>query len=181
MESDGKLMLTAGNSISLKSGFEAEKGSNFSAEIKVFSYRQMNIDVSQWNNVFTPNGDGINDESNCENIGGKDNYDPVWVYKTKNDYSNKVPVELSEDNSKIPAYPDPNEVDRPIGLLEGYFLMGSFGPNTGYLSLTIEEYYKYEVSPGRDSLYKLLIDKKTSLHPQGGFLYKFCLNLSLDC
>ena len=50
-------------------------------------------------------------------------------------------------------------MDRPIFLLENYYLMGSFGPNTGFLSLTIAEYNKYEVSPGADSLYKMLIDK----------------------
>lgn len=62
VESGGKLIHTAGNSITLKPGFTAEAGSNFRAEIRDISYSQMNISVSQWNNVFTPNGDGVNDE-----------------------------------------------------------------------------------------------------------------------
>lgn len=96
--------------------------------------------------------------TNCKKTFEGD-FDSIYVYKMKNDYSDKVPVELSEDKSKITAYPGPNEVDKPIALAEGCYLMGSFGSNSGYLSLTISEYNQYEVPPGPDSLYKMLIDK----------------------
>lgn len=96
--------------------------------------------------------------TNCEKTFEGD-FDSIYVYKVKNDYSDKVPVELSEDKSKITAYPGPNEVDKPIALAVGYYLMGSFGSNSGYLSLTISEYNQYEVPPGPDSLYNMLIDK----------------------
>jgi hypothetical protein len=100
--------------------------------------------------------------SNCEKIFQNDR-DIIWVYKTKNDYTDKVSVQLSEDKSEIKSLPAPSDVDttgsRPLHLVEGYYLNGSSGPNTGYLSLTKKEYSKYEVAPSRDSMYSLLIDK----------------------
>ncbi len=96
----------------------------------------------------------------CERI--KDKNVTIWVYKMKNDYSKNVPVRLSENKLKITVFPGPNDLDLrwPVKLTNSYFLNGSIGSNTGYLSLTIEEYNKYETSPGADSLYKLLIDKE---------------------
>lgn len=89
--------------------------------------------------------------------------DTIWIYKTKNDYSDKVPVQLSKDKSEIKSFPGPYDVDnrrfKPLNLIKGYYLNGSLGPNTGYLSLTIEEYSKYETPLSRDSMYSLLIDK----------------------
>lgn len=84
----------------------------------------------------------------------------IWIYQMKNDYSNNVPVELSPDKSKITGAPGGDINTRfPVSLIDGYFLGGSFGPNSGYLSLTIEEYNTYTVKPGVDSLYKMLIEK----------------------
>ena len=100
--------------------------------------------------------------SNCEKIFQNDR-DIIWVYKLKNDYTDKVSVQLSEDKSEIKSLPAPSGVDttgsRPLHLVEGYYLNGSKGPNTGYLSLTKKEYSKYEVALSRDSMYSLLIDK----------------------
>ena len=100
--------------------------------------------------------------TNCEKIFQND-IDIIWVYKTKNDYTDKVSVQLSEDKSEIKTLPAPSDVDtsgnRPLHLVEGYYLNGSSGPNTGYLSLTMEEYSKYETPLSRDSMYSLLIDK----------------------
>lgn len=86
----------------------------------------------------------------------------LWVYKTKNDYSNNVALELSEDKSKITSFPGPSDIKFkwPLKLHQDFYLGGAFGGvNTGYLSLTKTEYSQYEISPGPDSLYKLLIDK----------------------
>ncbi len=85
----------------------------------------------------------------------------IWVYQTKQDYSDKVAVELTQDKSEITAFPGPNDVSTkwPVKLINGYFLNGSFGPNSGYLSLTKEKYHEYLTALPLDSLYKLLIDK----------------------
>jgi len=56
VESNGKLMLTAGNSITLKSGFEAKMGSNFKATIETISSSQQGINVTAWTNYF-PNSE----------------------------------------------------------------------------------------------------------------------------
>lgn len=100
--------------------------------------------------------------SNCEKIFQNDR-DIIWVYKTKSDYTDKVSVQLSEDKSEIKSLPAPSDVDttgsRPLHLIEGYYLNGSKGSNTGYLSLTKKEYSKYEVALSRDSMYNMLIDK----------------------
>ena len=40
---------------------------------------------------------------------------PVYVYKTKKDYSQYVPVMLSADRSRIVSYPDPTDVRRGSG------------------------------------------------------------------
>jgi hypothetical protein len=62
VESGGELTLTAGNSIILKPGFHAKSGSKLRATINPDYTEEMDINVSSWYNVFTPNGDGINDE-----------------------------------------------------------------------------------------------------------------------
>jgi len=97
----------------------------------------------------------------CENENSGE--DTIWVYKTESDYSDKVPVQLSKDGYEIKSFPGPYDVDnrrfKPLSLINGYYLNGSLGPNTGYLSLTIEEYSKYETPLSRDSMYSLLIDK----------------------
>ena len=89
----------------------------------------------------------------------KDQDESICIYKPKNDYSNNVPVALSEDNTKITSAPGTINTNWPVKLTQGYYLNGSMGVNTGYLSLTKEEYNEYYVKPGNDSLYKLLIDK----------------------
>ena len=89
-------------------------------------------------------------------------YETLWVHKPRSDYSNNVSVRLSEDKSRISAYPGPSDIDFnwPVKLHQGYYLHGAFGGvNTGYISLTKTEYSQYEISPGSDSLYKLLLDK----------------------
>ncbi|MEA1875149.1 MAG: hypothetical protein U9N51_12105 [Bacteroidota bacterium] len=89
------------------------------------------------------------------------NYE-LCIYKTKNDYSENVPVELSKDNTRITSFSGPRGFsDRyPLKLTNNYLLGGTFGINTGFLSITKTEYKEnYDVAPGPDSLYALLIDK----------------------
>src|ERR1017187_6426884 len=51
----------------------------------------------------------------------------VVVYKTKANYNNLVPVELTDDKTKIVSYPDPKDVKTE----NGYSLPSSL--NNGYL------------------------------------------------
>ena len=97
----------------------------------------------------------------CET--GSVDYEWIFIYKTKTDYSDKVCVQLTADKSKISSYPGPGEgapLYWPVELAEGYLLNGTRGVNSGFLSITNEEYNQnYSTSPGADSLYKLLLEK----------------------
>lgn len=96
----------------------------------------------------------------CES--GSDLDQMIYVYKTKADYTKNVCVELNLDKTRITSNYAPNGVDSrwPVKLIEGYLLNGTFGANTGFLSITNEEYNQnYNTSPGADSLYKLLLEK----------------------
>jgi len=93
----------------------------------------------------------------CET--GKVRDTTIWIYKTKKDYSKNVPVRLSPDKTKIMAVPGNLNPRWPVLLIDSFYLGGSMGPNTGYVSLSIEDYNKLKIKPSNDSLYKLLIDK----------------------
>ena len=95
--------------------------------------------------------------SSCET--GKVRDTTIWIYKMRKDYSKNVPVELSPDKTKITSVPGDINTRWPILLIDSFYLGGSMGPNTGYVSLTIEDYNKLKIKPSNDSLYKLLIDK----------------------
>jgi hypothetical protein len=88
------------------------------------------------------------------------------VYKTKADYSKYVPVNLSDDKSRITSYPAPQDVYTdgklalPTPLAHGYWLDNrGIGPNSCFIKITYEEYAKLPQSPSPDELYKLIIDK----------------------
>ena len=89
---------------------------------------------------------------------GEDQDRTIHVYKPKNDYSSYVPVQLSQDKKTITSIPGRLDPDGPQKLIEGFFLGNTMGVNTGYLSLTIEEYNSYDPLLGIDSLYKYLMD-----------------------
>ena len=108
----------------------------------------------------------------CEKGKDMDTLIQIYKFKTK-DYSNNVPVELSDDKKKITSAPG-NIARMPIKLTDNYYLDGSMGVNTGYLSLTIKEHNAFEIKPGVDSLYNLLIEKDPYLeyyyrHDDGTF------------
>lgn len=96
--------------------------------------------------------------TSCEKVMTVDK--TIWVYKIRGDYANNVPVQLSADKTKIIGSPAGSINTRwPVFLEDDFLLNGSFGPNSGYLSITIEEWNQMDITPGVDSLYKLLIDK----------------------
>ena len=95
----------------------------------------------------------------CES--GSDIDEMIYVYKTKADYTKNVCVELDPDKTKVTSFYAPNSINSrwPVRLTDNYVLNGTLGSNSGFLSITNEEYNQnYSASPGADSLYKLLLD-----------------------
>ena len=73
--------------------------------------------------------------------------DFISIYKTKNNYDQKVPVKLSEDKKYIVSYPDPsdlfleNKALYPIKLKNNYLLSQvGVGKNYAFLDYSYEEY-----------------------------------------
>jgi len=95
----------------------------------------------------------------CKKDHTRDTTIQIYKFQTGKDYSNYVSVELSEDGSKITSQPSRLNERWPVQLDSGYYLNGSMGVNSGYISVTIEDYNLYDSISGVDSLYKLLIDK----------------------
>lgn len=88
------------------------------------------------------------------------------VYKTSKDYSNLVPVILSDDKTKIIAYPHPSDlvVDGSYAtptLLSGGYLLDNrgIGKNVAFLRLNYEEYASLKELPTLEELYSYIIDK----------------------
>lgn len=88
------------------------------------------------------------------------------VYKMKKDYSQNVPVTLSEDKKTIVSYPHPRDVYTngklalPTQLKEGYWLDNrGINGNVAFLSYTYEEYSQLTDVPDLNTLYKKIIDK----------------------
>ncbi|MGC9332460.1 MAG: hypothetical protein ACP5DZ_11400 [Bacteroidales bacterium] len=93
----------------------------------------------------------------------------VFIYKTKNDYSDNMFVPLSADKTRIKSCPDPQDPQDiyfyekyPIKLANNHLLFCNYPiENIGFLSITKTEYMEnYDVAPEPDSLYSLLIDKE---------------------
>ena len=90
----------------------------------------------------------------------------VVVYKTKANYNNLVPVELSDDKTKIVSYPSPSDVKTETGyqtptlLNNGYLLDNrGIGKNVAFLKTTYEEYSKLQTLPTLSDLYNMIIEK----------------------
>ncbi|MGG7035856.1 MAG: hypothetical protein ACI7YS_11790 [Flavobacterium sp.] len=88
------------------------------------------------------------------------------IYKTKNDYSNLVPILLSADKTEIISYPHPNDLKvgsgypLPTFLNDGYLLDNrGIGKNVAFLKLTYQEYSELKNPPSLTELYSYIIDK----------------------
>ena len=96
----------------------------------------------------------------------------IIVYKTKADYRNKVPVELSEDGTRIVSYPAPGDLvdpgthksKLPVVLHKGYLLdKRGISKNVAFLKLTYDEYPKLQSIPSLTEMYGMILDKKPLL------------------
>jgi hypothetical protein len=90
----------------------------------------------------------------------------VVIYKTKKDYSQNVPVGLSEDKMKIVSYPAISDVKiggkypYPTQLEDGYLLDNrGISQNVAFLSYTYEEYAALSATPSVSTLMEKIIDK----------------------
>ncbi|MDP4281514.1 MAG: hypothetical protein Q8867_05120 [Bacteroidota bacterium] len=92
---------------------------------------------------------------------------PCIVYKTNGDYSNLVPVTLSEDRSKIVSYPDRLDISMrgsavyPTQLINGYLLDNrGITPYVAFLKTTYSDYGKADEVPKASQLMKDIFVKE---------------------
>jgi hypothetical protein len=91
---------------------------------------------------------------------------PTIIYKTKEEYNNKVPITLSEDKRKIVGYPHPKDIYQngklaiPTKLNNGYLLDNrGVGKNTAFLNITYEEYAKLTSAPKLTEMERMILEK----------------------
>lgn len=89
----------------------------------------------------------------------------TYIYKTKADYNDKVPVLLSDDKTKIISYPHPKDVFYKGKLanptqLEGGYLLDNRGisKNVAFLKITYKDFSMLEKAMSVDELYELILD-----------------------
>ncbi|MCK9613542.1 MAG: hypothetical protein WC401_05705 [Bacteroidales bacterium] len=89
----------------------------------------------------------------------------VIIYKTKNDYYEKVPVTLSADKESIVSYPDimdvfyQGELAYPTHLLNGYLLDNrGINEKSVFTKYTYEEYSRLEKTPSPETLLGMIED-----------------------
>lgn len=72
----------------------------------------------------------------------------VIIYQLNGNWENLVPVTLSEDRTKIVAYPGPLDLQKmkpPMYLKHGWWLdTRGISENTAFLSITLDEYKTYK-------------------------------------
>lgn len=90
----------------------------------------------------------------------------VVIYKTTKDYSNNVPVTLSNDKTTIVSYPHPTDLvlgenlALPAPLHNGYLLDNrGINKNVAFLKYTYSEYSKMKEVPTLQELQRNIIDK----------------------
>jgi hypothetical protein len=91
---------------------------------------------------------------------------PTLIYKTRANYSDKIPLTLSEDKTRIVGYPHPRDIyyrgklAKPVYLRDGFMLDNrGIGPNTCFISMTYEEYALLSRAPAPGELEKMIIDR----------------------
>ena len=92
---------------------------------------------------------------------------PIIIYKTKGDYVHLVPIQLSEDKTKITSYPHPrdvigagNELMEPIVLESGYLLdRRGITVHSAFLDITYQEFAKLAKAPAMDEMLRGIKEK----------------------
>jgi hypothetical protein len=89
----------------------------------------------------------------------------LYVYKTRNNYYNLVPVTLSEDKKEITSYPHPSDLiiegkpALPIKLPDGYYLdIKGIDLNVAFLKNTYDNYSQLSEPPSIAQLKKQIKD-----------------------
>jgi hypothetical protein len=87
------------------------------------------------------------------------------VYKTKADYFEKVPIQLSEDKNRVISYPAASDLKKkgeytfPVKLADHYLLdRRGIGPHTAFLEWDYEKYVESAGTRSTDELLKLVLD-----------------------
>ena len=90
----------------------------------------------------------------------------VIIYQTSKDYSQLVPVILSDDKMTIDSYPDVKDIyfngnlALPTSLHNGYLLDNrGISKNVAFLKLTYMEYSKLAKTPTAAQLMEMIIDR----------------------
>ncbi len=106
-----------------------------------------------------------NDETSAVSEKGVSSGPPAIIYKTKQDYYDKVPVILSDDKLEIESYPGikdvffKGELAYPTHLDNGFLLDNrGINKNAAFLKMTYEEYSKLDQTPSKDELFRMILD-----------------------
>lgn len=88
----------------------------------------------------------------------------VFIYKTKNDYSNQIAVTMDEAKEEIISYPDPSDIDpetsKPVQLGNGYLLDNQgINFNSVFIDYTFEEYAALNKPPSISEMKTHILDK----------------------
>lgn len=90
---------------------------------------------------------------------------PVIVYKTRQDYRDKVPVLMNMEKTLIVAYPAPGDLyfegrpSLPVTLEDGYLLDNrGLSPNSAFLKISYKEYAAMTGPPDPGELLKNILD-----------------------
>ena len=92
---------------------------------------------------------------------------PIIIYKTRGDYRELVPIQLSNDGKTIVSYPsrydlgEPGAFSTPLLLDAGYLVdRRGVGPHSAFLKLTYDEYYALPNDPSVAELLGWVIDRE---------------------
>lgn len=91
----------------------------------------------------------------------------VIIYQTRKDYSELVPIILSDDKKSIESYPDVKDIyyngslAYPTHLHKGYWLDNrGITANVAFLNITYEEYSKLPKTPSPEELMNRIADSQ---------------------
>lgn len=91
---------------------------------------------------------------------------PVIIYKTMKDYSDLLPVTLSDNGYDIISYPDPRDLikdqnyQKPTKLKKGYLLDNrGISKHSAFISLSYEAYSQLKEAPSIAELKDLVVDR----------------------